>query len=155
MTDARLGLRACRGDLNAACVYLQRRAEERKERKRREKEEEELDRERKKLGKTANNQWVNLGYLKTIVEMGYDRSKAVEGLKRTNNDISRTLELIQNEMFDPQDPIGHCNEESVAQVCYIIIVTDRDYRSVKFVNCKLDCFDGLHGRSSQSNAREA
>nr|CAH0109059.1 unnamed protein product [Daphnia galeata] len=47
LSDARLSLRACRGDLNAACAYLQRREEEREERLKKEEEEEELDRQRK------------------------------------------------------------------------------------------------------------
>lgn len=117
--------------MNAACVYLQRREEERQERKRREKEEAELNRERKKLGKTANNQWVNLGYLKTIVEMGYDRSRAVEGLKRTNNDISKTLELIQNEVesFASQ---YISSEESLAQVCCCFIFGFHKYFEIVY-----------------------
>lgn len=117
MSDARLGLRACRGDVNAACLYLQRREEERKERRKREREEEERDRERKKIGKTASGQWVNLGYLKTIAEMGYDRSRAAEALKQTNNDINRTLELLQSgfDMFGSDDSATF-SEESLAQV---------------------------------------
>lgn len=118
MSDARLGLRACKGDLNAACSYLQRREEDRKERKKREEEEEKRNRERKKLGKTASNQWVNLGYLNTIVEMGFDRSRVVEGLKRTNNDIGKTIELLQNEFefYTSEASSGHFSEESVVQV---------------------------------------
>lgn len=118
LSDARLGLRACRGDLNAACIYLQRREMERQERKKKEEEEEERNRERKKLGKTANNQWVNLGYLNTIVEMGFDRSRAAEGLRQTNNDISRTLEFLQSESesYRSQASNGGYSEESLAQV---------------------------------------
>lgn len=118
LSDARLGLRACRGDLNAACIYLQRREMERQERKKKEEEEEERNRERKKLGKTANNQWVNLGYLNTIVEMGFDRSRAAESLRQTNNDISRTLEFLQSESesYRSQASSGRYSEESLAQV---------------------------------------
>lgn len=120
LSDARLGLRACRGDMNAACAYLQRREEERQERKKREKEEEERNRERKKLGKTANNQWVNLGYLNTIVEMGFDRSRAAEGLKQTNNDISRTLEFLQGEFesYGTEASSERYSQESLAQVSF-------------------------------------
>ena len=116
LSDARLGLRACRGDLNAACLYLQRRDREREEREKKEEEEEERNHQRKKLGKTASGQWVNLGYLNTIVEMGYDRSRAAESLKQTNNDINKTLELLQAdcEMFDAEAFGGR--EESLAQV---------------------------------------
>ena len=69
LTEARLSLRACQGDLNSACDYLQRRAEEKEKREREEEEEEERDHKRKKLGKTASGRWVNLGYLKTITGM--------------------------------------------------------------------------------------
>ena len=119
LSDARLSLRACRGDLNAACAYLQRREEEREERLKKEEEEEELDRQRKELGKTANNNWVNLGYLNTIVQMGFERSRAAEGLKQTNNDINRTLEFLQTDYgsFETEDSSkGYFSEESLAQV---------------------------------------
>ncbi len=125
MSDARLGLRACKGDLNAACLYLQRRDQVREVRRKKEEEEEERDHQRKKLGKTASGQWVNLGYLNTIVEMGYDRSRAAEGLKQTNNDINRTLELLQTDdydMFDAEVSGGQYNEESLAQVRFIIML---------------------------------
>ena len=69
--EARLGLRASGGNLSEASIFLQRREEERNERKRKEREEEERKSKRKKLGKTASGQWVNLGYLETIVEMGF------------------------------------------------------------------------------------
>lgn len=121
LSDARLSLRACRGDLNAACVYLQRREAEREERLKKEEEEEERDRERRELGKTANNQWVNLGYLNTIVQMGFERSRAAEGLKQTNNDINRTLEFLQNdyESFETDNVSrGYFSEESLAQVSF-------------------------------------
>ena len=36
---------------------------------------------RKQLGKTANGSWVNLGYLKTIVERGYEERLAAVALK--------------------------------------------------------------------------
>lgn len=122
LSEARLSLRACRGDLNAACVYLQRREAEREERLKKEEEEEERDRERRKLGKTANNQWVNLGYLNTIVQMGFERSRAAEGLKQTNNDINRTLEFLQNDFdsFGTDDAsTGYFSEESLAQVRFL------------------------------------
>jgi len=45
--------------VGAACIFLHRREENRKERNRIEQEEEEL-------GKTSNDQWVNLVQLKTL-----------------------------------------------------------------------------------------
>lgn len=98
MKDAKLSLRACGGHLNDACIFLQRREEEKMERKRKEREEEERKIKRKKLGKTASGQWVNLGYLETIVDMGFNRIRSVEALKRTNNDISRAIEVLQEEL---------------------------------------------------------
>lgn len=117
VADARLGLRACRGDLNGACLFLQRREEEKKERLKREEEEEKLERERKKLGKTTSGQWVNLGYLNTIVNMGFDRNRATEALKKTNNDINQTIEALQNdfESFE-SGPSGGIDDALVAQV---------------------------------------
>lgn len=106
--------------MNAACVFLQRREEDRQERIRKEEEEEELNKERRKLGKTASGQWVNLGYLKTISDMGYERSRAAEALKQTNNEIGRALEYLQSdlEMMDQESSIlnSFYSEESLAQV---------------------------------------
>ena len=34
-----------------------------------------------RLGKTANGSWVNLGYLKTIMERGYDEKLAAVALR--------------------------------------------------------------------------
>lgn len=36
---------------------------------------------RKRLGKTANGNWVNLGYLKTITEQGYEEKLAAVALR--------------------------------------------------------------------------
>lgn len=116
MADARLGLRACRGDLNGAHQFLQRREKEKQERLKREKAEEELERDRKKLGKTANGQWVNLGYLNTIVSMGFERNRTAEALKKANNDINQALELLQNEFQSFAADLCGFDDESVAQV---------------------------------------
>lgn len=116
MADARLGLRACRGDLNGACLFLQRRDEEKKERSRREEEEERLARERKKLGKTASGQWVNLGYLDTIVNMGFERNRVIGALKKTNNDINQALEALQNDFESFEPASGGIDDALVAQV---------------------------------------
>lgn len=50
--------------------------------------------------------------------MGFDRSRVVEGLKRTNNDIGKTIELLQNEFefYTSEASSGHFSEESVVQV---------------------------------------
>lgn len=126
VSDARLGLRAHSGDLNGACQYLQRREEERQERERKEEEEKELNRERKKLGKTASGQWVNLGYLNTIVNMGFERSRVAEALKQTNNDINRSLEYLQSDLESTMDVDSFYSEESLAQARVLIVTTQSD-----------------------------
>lgn len=93
--------------MNAACVLLQRREEDRKERTRIEQEEEEL-------GKTVNGQWVNLDQLKTLCGMGYERSRVAKALKQTNNDICLSLDYLGSDL-------ELNNEESLAQV-YLILV---------------------------------
>ena len=113
---ARLGLRACRGNLNEACVYLQHKEEEKRERKRKDKEEEGRIAKRKKLGRTSNGEWLNLGYLETIVDMGFPRSRAVQSLKTTNNDISRAVQVLQEEMESGADEAGSFDEAELAQV---------------------------------------
>lgn len=96
--DGRLGLRASGGNLNEACVFLQQRAEAKKERKRKEREEEERNKKRRKLGKTSKGHWVNLGYLETIVEMGFERLRSIEALKKTDNNISSAIQVLQTEL---------------------------------------------------------
>ena len=98
MKDGRLGLRASGGNLNEACVFLQQRAEAKKERKRKEREEEERNKKRRKLGKTSKGHWVNLGYLETIVEMGFERLRSIEALKKTDNNISSAIQVLQTEL---------------------------------------------------------
>ena len=114
VSEARLGLRATRNDVNQACLYLEQRRDEKEKRIEREKEEEKLNRERKKMGKTVNGNWVNFGYLSTLQNMGYDRYQAIDALKQTNNDLSQALDWIESR--------GACsfyNEESVAQVASV------------------------------------
>ena len=111
VSEARLGLRATQGDVNQACLYLQRRRDEKEKLIEREQEEERLNRERKKIGKTVNGKWVNMGYLSTLQNMGYDRYQAIDALKQTDNDLSQALDWIQSR--------GACSfydEESVVKV---------------------------------------
>lgn len=99
-------------------MFLQRKEEERIERLKREREEEKLDRERRKLGKTDNGQWVNLGYLNTIVNMGYERSRAIKALKKSNNDVNQTFEFLRNEFesFESEAAAGGFDDGLIAQV---------------------------------------
>jgi len=94
-------------------VYLQRRTEEREKRDREEEEEDVRDRKRKKLGRTANGQWVNLGYLKTITDMGFEESRAADALRQTNNNMSGAIEYLQSEA---STSATFYNEESLMQV---------------------------------------
>ena len=116
MTEGRLGLRAVGGNLNEACSYLDRRRDEKDAQSEREKEEEEAKKQRRELGKTANGNWVNLGYLKTMADMGFDRWRSAHALKRTDNDIGQSIELLQTET-DEWTLLADDSQETLARVC--------------------------------------
>ena len=73
VAEARIGLRASLGDRKLAVEHIMRRREEKQEIRRKEKEERERSKLREKLGKCANGNWVNVGYYKTLLGMGYTK----------------------------------------------------------------------------------
>ncbi len=91
--EARLALRAEAGNVTAAVRLAQRRREERE---RVEREEAERKRKRREYGKTPNGHWVNLGYVKTLENMGFPEMYVVAALRQTENDINAAMDAIQN-----------------------------------------------------------
>jgi len=95
--EARLGLRAAKGDVAKAVELILRRKEEREKVRKEEEEERERDKLRKRLGRCANGSWVNLGYFKTLVGMGFTESVAAAALSQADNSLNKAVQLLQEE----------------------------------------------------------
>ncbi|EDO49070.1 predicted protein [Nematostella vectensis] len=91
--EARLGLRCCHGDVTSAVDHITSKRQEKKERTLREKEEQKKKRAQRKLGKTANGEWVNVSSLESLVDMGFPRQSAAEALRQTNNSMDGALQV--------------------------------------------------------------
>ncbi|XP_053491150.1 NEDD8 ultimate buster 1 [Ictalurus furcatus] len=78
--DARLGLRACRGNVEAAVMHITRRIEERNKITRRER----------------NNRRQRLEAINTLVELGYNKKAAAQALHATKGDVNKAYGILQN-----------------------------------------------------------
>lgn len=94
--EARLGLRACQGNLERAAEYIMKERQERAEIKEKVKKDREDRRLAKKYGNCASGEGLNMQNVHMLVEMSFPRAAAAEALKQTNNDVSLALELLQN-----------------------------------------------------------
>merc|ERR1712029_495175 len=97
IAEARLGLRASLGGRKLAVEHILRRRDERQEIRKKEKEERERGRLRDKLGHCANGSWVNVGYYKTLVGMGYTENVAATALRQANNSLNTAVQMLQEE----------------------------------------------------------
>lgn len=95
--EARLGLRATSGNIEAAVDLIHRKGQEREETMRKNRKEQELERMKRKFGKCADGkQWVEMEFVKKLVGMGYSHHMAAAALKHTNNIISDAVQIIQD-----------------------------------------------------------
>ncbi|XP_074663116.1 NEDD8 ultimate buster 1-like [Tubulanus polymorphus] len=119
--NARLGLRACQGNIDAAIQHIIKRREEKKllrEKERVEKEEKKLSH---MLGKTANGQWVNSSHYKQIISMGFPKGSAREALRQGNNNLATAIEILQEHpellsLPDPSPRPAHISENLIQQI---------------------------------------
>jgi len=95
--EARLGLRAAKGDLQAAVDHINIGKEERAKIRAKEKEERKLQKKRKRLGKCADGSWVNVGYYETLLRMGFSEKVSVTALRQANNSLNMAVQLLQEE----------------------------------------------------------
>ena len=65
--------------------------ETRKKKEESEKAEKERNKKRRRLGKTTDGSWVNLGYLNTLVNMGFQEELASKALRHTNNEMTQAI----------------------------------------------------------------
>ncbi|XP_060949482.1 NEDD8 ultimate buster 1 isoform X2 [Limanda limanda] len=78
--EARLGLRACQGDLQEAAIHISHRRQEREELK---------ERERQKRSRRMEN-------ISALAELGYSRRDAARALQRADGDVNKACEILQD-----------------------------------------------------------
>ncbi|XP_066154361.1 NEDD8 ultimate buster 1-like [Euwallacea fornicatus] len=96
VAEARLGLRATSGDVNAAANYIHETRQTRLESRKKNLAQELLEKEKKKLGKCADGkQYVDPNFVKILVNMGFNKETAQKALKMCNNIIVDSIQYIQ------------------------------------------------------------
>ena len=143
--EARLALRAKKHVVPDAVRYI---IESKKRKEEIAQEEAERSKRRKKLGKTQDGSWVNLGYLNTLGKMGYPEDLAGKALRHTNNDMNQAIdvmndnpELLMDYLDEDEKKITKEMIESVANMGF-----DRDVAQAALTKCKGDvgkCVDML------------
>ncbi|KAK7113138.1 hypothetical protein V1264_012483 [Littorina saxatilis] len=93
--EARLGMRACDGNVAVAAEFIMKQRQEKEEIRKREKEEREDRKLAKKYGNCANGDRLNMQNVHMLVKMDFSRAAAAEALKQTNNSLDAALDLLQ------------------------------------------------------------
>ncbi len=115
--EARLALRATNHQPSMAVRHI---IDMRKQREELDKAEAERGRRRRKHGKTSDGSWVNLGYLDTLIKMGYPEPLAGKALRHSNNDISAAIEAITE---SPELLVGEDTDESISKEAIEAVVS--------------------------------
>ncbi|EDW98735.1 NEDD8 ultimate buster 1 [Drosophila yakuba] len=92
-SDARLALRSCAGQVDRAVQFIQERREKVREERKNSAAERQVNQEM--MDANPGEQWVNPRSVCRLMEMGYERCLVVEALKRTKNNLDRSLDLLQ------------------------------------------------------------
>lgn len=105
--EARLGLRACQGDLQEAAIHICNQRQEREELK---------QRERQKRSKRMED-------ISTLTEMGYSRRDAARALHLVDGDMNKAYEILQDSTQVAQatnnNTEGVVDPEKVEQLLYL------------------------------------
>ncbi|XP_046345858.2 NEDD8 ultimate buster 1-like [Haliotis rufescens] len=122
--EARLALRACKGDVQKAVDHIINRRKEKKEMNMKLNQERKEKLRAKKFGKTASGEWLNMHNMDMLVGMGFASGAAAEALKQGNNDVNMALEILQThpellDIVDPEDEEWedvHVTDDMLAQL---------------------------------------
>jgi len=95
-SESCVALRACEKNQDAAVAYLIIKKESQRQLHEQERQQRAEKRERRRAGKTANGEWVNIALLKMLTGMGFNRKLATEALRQTNNDDALAIGLLTN-----------------------------------------------------------
>ncbi|XP_032812715.1 NEDD8 ultimate buster 1 [Petromyzon marinus] len=111
--EARLGLRACEGNLEMAATHVIQRREERRAMREREREERRQARRVRRYGRTAGGHWVDTESLRNLRAMGFASRTAAEALRQADNDVHHALQILEDhpELLALSD--NDADEESV------------------------------------------
>lgn len=90
VSEARLALRSCSGDVERAVQYIQQRKQQLLDARKQSKEERAMHRRYAKQA-TQEIDWVNPRSVCTLTEMGFERRLAAAALRRTKNDVARAV----------------------------------------------------------------
>jgi len=134
IAEARLGLRATQGDVKMAVEHILKRREEKELVRKKEQEENERNKLMDKLGQCADGSWVNVGYYKTLVGMGFSGKVARTALKQANNSLNLAVQLLQEE----PDLIQMATEEQPNKKKKNVEVTDEMVAAVVAVGFESD-----------------
>lgn len=87
--EARLGLRACSGNLEQAVNFIQDRREKKRDARARSLKERKVN--SKLPRKSSDKDWVNPRSVCTLVEMGFPHDIVIGALKKSKNDLQRAV----------------------------------------------------------------
>lgn len=124
VAEARIGLRATQGDVNAAAEYINSNREKRKESRKKTLQEWVKNKEKYKLGKCADGkQYVEPRFVEMMMSMGYSKETARKALQQSNNNVSLSVQIIQDnpDLLNVSDTgsnhsLSHVIEDMVPQV---------------------------------------
>jgi len=120
--EARLGLRACRGDVQAAVSHIVQRREEKRQLEEKEREERRKKRLERKLGYTSSGAPVNIEHYNSLVSMKFAKGAAAEALRQADNDITIAFQILHERpellnLPDPDPPNTAVSEAMIQQLC--------------------------------------
>ncbi|CAJ1081575.1 NEDD8 ultimate buster 1 isoform X2 [Xyrichtys novacula] len=101
--EARLGLRACQGDLQEAAIHISNQRQEREELK---------QRERQKKSKRMED-------ISTLTELGFSRRDAGRALHHADGDVNRAYTILQAAQLTNNNTEGVVSPERVEQLMYL------------------------------------
>nr|XP_002126619.1 NEDD8 ultimate buster 1 [Ciona intestinalis] len=97
--EARLALRACNGDLDAATRHAFQKKEEKEQIKKEEKEKSRARRKERSLGICLNGDKVNVEtHDKMVKDLGFDKFVAAAALRQSDNDINQAIQIIHDDI---------------------------------------------------------
>jgi len=97
-SDARLALRSCAGNVDRAIQFIQERMEKITEERKNSAQAKRVNLEMREAN--SGGEWVDPRSVCRLMEMGYERRLVVEALKRTENNLDRSLDLLQRRSDD-------------------------------------------------------
>jgi len=135
--EARLALRSTNHQPSAAVKHI---LETRKKKDEMKKAEKERSRRRSRLGKTNDGSWVNLGYLDTLMKMGYPEELAGKALRHTNNEMNDAIDAMNESPeilladYEESDEVSNITKEMIETVANMGF--DRDIANKALKRCK-------------------